>query len=120
MKDSGRTGFHLIIGTAATGIVFEFSYNLSEWKADYKKIGTGKFDASVRTGLPIGILLDQCPELLKPDDPNYRGSWVKDQFITSISGLEQEDDESHSKSITEDICFLLEEEINSLCEAYRT
>lgn len=107
MKMTNSTGYHIIIGNSKGEIFFELSVNTSEWTGDYKGFATGKFDATVRTGLSMGELIDNQQDLQERQDPPYRGSWKDGDTITSISGFPEYWDEAKSKAVSADASVLV-------------
>ena len=107
MKMTNSTGYHIIIGNSKGDILFEISVNHSAWTSNFKNYATGKFEATVRTGLSMGELIDNQPDLKERQDPPCRGSWKDGDIIISLSGFPEHWDEAKSKGVSADANALL-------------
>lgn len=104
LVNTGQVGYHIIFGTMDGEILFEASVNRDNWPSEfnYQEIATGKFEATVRTGKTMGDLLDNYPDLLERQDPQWRGNAKKGQVLVSISGYSEKKDESEAQIAAND------------------
>ena len=108
LDSAGRVGYHIIFGLMDGTILFETSINRDNWPEEhnYQEIATAKMNATLRTGKTMGDLLDNYPDLLERQDPPYRGNAKKGQVVVSISGFDQEKDESEAEIAASDLHVL--------------
>ncbi len=107
---TSRRDFFLVVGLRSTGQKLAMSsYGIQrEWEHPYDRIAHGKFDISVRTGMPSREVQMLHPELLVEGDVIYGGSAVLGDIVVAGSGVQAYFDEA--------ICFTTAWTLHALVE----